>query len=132
MLNESFADLHIDDNDNEVKYVVNAKSYEDYSDGIRIWVDTVDAETTTPIVKKYKLRMWLSEDVIISDTEANADYPATGAHAFPNRYGNVQVEVYGDFNEKELDGAYYKTIMKDATLDTQLILVRYHHILQTI
>ena len=110
----------IEVNGNNEKYVVANKSYNDLSSGIRIWVDTVDANTTTEIEKNYKLRMWLSEDVIISDSDPNRDYYATGEHAFSNHYASVKVEVFGDFNEKSLDGAYYKTIMKGATLDTTI------------
>ena len=41
--------------------------------------------------------MWLSSNVLISDSNQNADYPATG---YENYYASVKVSVYGDFVEK--------------------------------
>ena len=43
---------------NEEKYVVNAKSFDSINDK-RIWVDQVDASTNSEIERTYKLRMWL-------------------------------------------------------------------------
>ena len=94
--------IELDSNGNEVTYVVNAKSY-DTLNNTRIWVDNIAANTTTSVTKKYKLRAWLSDKVIISDSEANADYNTT---EFPNKYATVKVSVNGDMTYKELPGAY--------------------------
>ncbi len=92
---------------NEETYIVDAKSYDSINDR-KIWVDTVDHNTTTQVTKNYKLRVWLSEDVIISDSDPSATYPATGTNAFKNHYASVKLSVFGDFQEKELPGVVNK------------------------
>lgn len=78
------------------KTVVNNMSFSDLEDR-SIWVNTIDSGTTPEINIEYELRMWLSEDVLISDTLPNASY-TTGEYR--NSYGNVRVSVYGDLIEK--------------------------------
>ena len=88
----------------EGEYVVNARSFSDFN-ARRIWVNTVDRNNATVINKTYKLRMWLSEDVLISDSDPNANYSATG---YENHYASVKVSVYGDFVEKGIQiRSYY-------------------------
>ena len=96
--------VEVGDN-NEETYIVDAKSFDSYNDR-KVWVDTVDHNTTTEIVKTYKLRVWLSEDVIISDSDSNRSYCATdncvtGEVAFKKHYASVKISVFGDFTEKE-------------------------------
>ena len=88
--------VEIDENKNE-KLVVEAMSFGDINER-RIWVNTVSKNTTSEINKTYKLRVWLSEDVFISDTNPNATYDV---ETFENSYASVKVSVYGDFVEKE-------------------------------
>ena len=78
--------------------VVDAMSFTDFNER-RIWVNTVARETTTELNITYELRMWLSDDVLISDTETSADYTSS---QFKNSYANVKVSVYGDFTEKNI------------------------------
>lgn len=90
--------IEIDEDGNEIM-IVDAMSFEDIN-ARRIWVNTIDRNTATEINKTYKLRMWLSEDVFISDTNPNATYDV---ETFENAYGSVKVSVYGDFVEKSID-----------------------------
>ena len=69
----------------------------------RIWVDTIDAEEDEVIEKTYRLRAWIAEDVIISDSYSGADYTASD---YKNHYASVKVSVYGDMQEKSLSGLY--------------------------
>ena len=78
-------------------FLVNAKSYSDIR-AKRIWVDTVSRGTPS-FSKTYRLRVWLSENVHISDTRPGADYPAS---TYKNYYASVKVSVYGDFQEKDM------------------------------
>ena len=93
--------VEIDEDGNELDYLLYNMTFDNFENK-RIWVDTVDANTTTEVVKRYKLRAWLDENIIISDTEANATYHATGEHAYKNHYASIKVSVFGDFNEKEV------------------------------
>ena len=88
---------------NEETYLLDAVSFPSI-DGRRIWVDTVLHDTTSVVQRTYKLRMWLSENVLISDSDLNADYTA---HKDPltdykNRYASVRILVSGDLKEKSL------------------------------
>ena len=87
----------IDKNGDEL-LLVDAMSYAELNEK-SILVNVVDRNTTTEDQKTYKLRMWLSEDVIISDTLEGADYTTSD---FANSYASAKVSVYGDFVEKEL------------------------------
>ncbi len=96
--------IEVGDN-NEETYIVDAKSFDSFNDR-KVWVDTVDHNTTTEVVKTYKLRVWLNEDVIISDSNPNRSYCAidncvTGEVAFKKHYASVKISVFGDFTEKE-------------------------------
>ena len=95
--------------DGNERMVVNAVSYDEFNK-TRIWVNTVNSNTDKEITITYKLRMWLSEDVIISDTESYADYTTD---VYRNSYASVKVEVYGDFKEK-------KVVTLASTLETSL------------
>ena len=77
-------------------FLVDALSYNDFNER-RLWVNTVERETSLTVNKTSKLRMWLDEDVIVSDTDPNASY---SADVFANSYASVKVSVYGDFVEK--------------------------------
>ena len=69
-----------------------------------IWTSTVNARSS--IDRTYKLRFWLSEDVLISDTEANADYTTS---VFENSYVSIKVTVYGDMTSQDLPVIGYVT-----------------------
>ena len=106
--------VEIDSNGDEVEYILNDVGYDTLVNR-RIWVDTVDANTTTELVRRYKLRMWLSEDVIISDTDLNKTYTAA---EYPNKYATIKLTVAGDFEEKTIE-AYYE-MKKNAVVNTNI------------
>jgi len=87
-------------------FVVEAQSYSEL-DGTRIWVDTILKNTTDYKTRTYKLRMWLNEDVIISDTDPSADY-TTGE--YKNSYASVKISAYGDFEVKTVPEPLYSKI----------------------
>ena len=101
-----------EENNEEVEtYLLEAASFSTINNR-RIWVGTVDGNTSSEIVKNYKLRVWLSDDILISDTDPNRDYCATdncvqGERAFKDHYASVKVAVYGDMVEKDLNSLYY-------------------------
>ena len=102
--------ISIDSEGNELQTLVSAESYFSL-DGRRIYVDSVPANQTTEIVKRYKVRMWLKEDVLISDTDPERSYCATdncveGELAYKYHYGSVKIGVYADNNIKGTDTLY--------------------------
>ena len=92
--------IEIDENDEET-YLLDAVSYDTFNER-KIWIDTVLKNTSTEITRRYKLRAWISDRVLISDTDSNRSYYATGANAFNLHYATIKVGVYGDLNEKSL------------------------------
>jgi len=82
---------------NVTETVVDAKSYSDLSEGIRIWKDTISKNTTSEVTHTYKLYMWISNDITIG---TNADYDMDIWN--DEVYASVKVNVTGDFNDKEI------------------------------
>ena len=101
--------IEIDENNDET-YLLSAVNFDEINN-TRIWVDTIDAETNNRISKRYKLRMWLKEDVLISDTDSKRSYCATdycveNERAFKYHYASIKIAVYGDLIEKDLHNLY--------------------------
>ena len=78
--------------------VIEGQTYADFNNR-RIYVETVSANQETNIEHKYVLRMWIDENVTISDTDPNADYTTT---EWNDSYASLKVRVVGDFEEKKL------------------------------
>ncbi len=76
--------------------VIDNKSYSDLNNH-RIWVDTINKNTTTEVTHTYRLYMWISNDTIIGNV--NQDYTM---EEWNDVYASIKVNVTGDFNEKEL------------------------------
>ena len=74
-------------------------SYGSYENG-RIYVGTFPKNTNAEVTKTYKLRFWLSGNVLISDTDANADYKTS---EWKNGFASVKITVNGDFNKKNVN-----------------------------
>ena len=76
--------------------VVDNKSYSDLNNH-RIWVDTINKNTTTEVTHTYRLYMWISNDTIIGNV--NQDYTM---EEWNDVYASIKVNVTGDFNEKTI------------------------------
>ena len=96
--------IEVDENGNDI-FVVDAMSFADFNEK-KIWVDKITQGTSSNVNRTYKLRMWLSENVVISDTLANPDYTTS---EFANGYASVKVSVYGDFEEKSIPYHYMRS-----------------------
>ena len=76
--------------------LIEGKSYNEINN-TRIYVRTIPKNTTTEIKHIYRLYAWIDQSVVISNN--GGDYtPAEWA----NLYASIQVNVTGDFNEKEV------------------------------
>ena len=78
--------------------LVDGMTYKDWNNR-RIYVDTIPANQTSNIEHKYTLRMWIDENVTISDTDPNADYTTA---EWNDAYTSLKVRVVGDFEWKEV------------------------------
>ena len=79
--------------------VVTGATYQELNN-TRIWVNTIPKNTTSKITIKYELRMWISDQVWISDTDNGAHYTA-GEYA--NSFASIRVSVHGDFKAKTIE-----------------------------
>ena len=81
----------------------NNRSYPDLSNK-RIWVETINANTTSEVNNKYRLYMWISEDTVIGNV--NQDYTL---EEWNDVFASIKVGVNGDFEEKivETDGSCF-------------------------
>ena len=78
------------------KTVINGKSYNDLTNK-RIWVNTIDKNTTSEVSITYKLYMWVSNDTKIGNV--NQDYTID---EWKDVFASIKVNVAGDFEEKQV------------------------------
>ena len=64
----------------------------------RIWVNTINKNTTSEVSITYRLYMWISNTTNIGNTEG-VDYTI---EEWKNIFASIKVDVAGDFNEKIL------------------------------
>ena len=90
--------LEITEENEEVieTFIVDAESYNSVNNQ-RIYASTVLAGDS--VDRTFKLRMWLSDNLLISDTNPKADYTETGANALNKHYGSIKVAVKGTLTE---------------------------------
>ena len=75
--------------------IIDEISYDNLNNQL-IHTDTVLHNTTDEVEKTYKLRMWVNENVLISDTDPNATYDTT---YYANSYISVRVDVDGNLTD---------------------------------
>ena len=76
------------------------KSYRDLSSTKRIHVATIPKNTMSEITHRYRLYMWISNDVVIGNTGNDGiDYDMT---TWNNLFASIKVSSTGDFTEKVL------------------------------
>ena len=99
--------------DEETKVVVN-QSYENINN-TRIWVDTINKNTTNKIDKTYRLYMWISYDTIIGIGDTDYDYDI---HTWNSDvFASIKVKVNGDFTIKKVENSedFKKYVMSKQT-----------------
>ena len=97
--------------------VIEGETYADFNNR-RIYTDNIPANQTSNIEHKYTLRMWIDENVTISDTNPDANYTTS---EWNDAYTSLKVRVVGDFEYKEVatDASCFAYIVpQNITLDT--------------
>ncbi len=82
--------------------VIEEGTYEEISN-TKIWVNTIASNTKTKTSIKYKLYMWITDEVKIGAV-ADADYSQEVWNN--NVYASIKVSVNGDFEEKDVKGNF--------------------------
>ena len=77
--------------------VFDGRSYNDLTSK-RIWVNTINKNTTSEVSITYRLYMWISNATNIGNTE-DVDYTT---EEWKNVFASIKVDVAGDFNEKSI------------------------------
>ena len=77
--------------------VFDGRSYNDLTSK-RIWVNTINKNTTSEVSITYRLYMWISNTTNIGNTEG-VDYTI---EEWKNVFASIKVDVAGDFNEKSI------------------------------
>ena len=83
--------------------LIDGLTYSDWNDK-KIEIATIPAGTTNMITKNYSLRMWIDENVTISDTSNSADYTTS---EWNNTYANMIINVIGNFDYQDTDYITY-------------------------
>ncbi len=82
--------------DGKTTTVVDGRSYKDLTSK-RIWVNTINKNTTSEVSITYRLYMWVSNDTKIGNVDQ--DYTMD---EWKDIFASIKVDVAGDFNEKIL------------------------------
>ena len=71
----------------------------------RVYVNTINRNTTTDINITYRLYMWISNDTMIcaGDPKDNCDYYTDNTPNWNDVFASIKVDVTGDFNEKYIE-----------------------------
>ena len=77
--------------------VFDGRSYNDLTSK-RIWVNTINRNTTSEVSITYRLYMWISNDTVIGNTN-DVDYTM---EEWENIFASIKVDVAGDFDEKNI------------------------------
>jgi len=98
------------------------KSYSDLSSAKRIHVDTISKNTMSEVTHRYRLYMWISNDVVIGNSEnPDKDYDQS---VWNNLFASIKVRATGDFEEKEVttDASCFTTGLTyaNASLNTNM------------
>ena len=90
--------------DAEEVTVIDNESYEGLLSGKKVWVNSINKNTNEKTIRKYRLYMWISGDVVIGNaTNPNKDYDQT---TWNNLFASVKVKVTGDFTKRTPDEPY--------------------------
>jgi len=85
----------------EEKEIFANKSYNDLSSANRIHVATIPKNTTSEITHRYRLYMWIGNEVVIGNTGNDGiDYDMT---TWNNLFASIKVSSTGDFTVKEME-----------------------------
>ena len=67
------------------EYVLEGVNLPDY-----YFAGSIPTRTTSEITKEYRLRIWINDDIVISDSERNASYTQA---QFNNLFANFNITV---------------------------------------
>ena len=109
--------------------IFSGRTYNDLTSK-RVYVNTINRNTTTDVNITYRLYMWISNDTMIcaGDPKDNCDYYTDNTPNWNDVFASIKVDVAGDFNEKyvETDASCFNTNQIDNNGVTELEIASYH------
>ena len=94
-IKDSDISVYLEENNNVLVDGLRFQSFKDNP----IYIDTIIGNTKEEFTKNYTLRVWLRENLLISDTESNADYTTD---EWANSSISLKLKVDGDLNYKQV------------------------------
>ena len=85
--------------DGEEEVLIDSVQYKNFNDA-KIWVEKISRETDEKIKHTYRLRAWISDSVLISDSDSKANY-TTGEYR--NSYTSIKINVVGNLQENDIN-----------------------------
>ena len=79
--------------------LIDSVQYKNINDA-KIYVETIPNNTKDEIKHVYRLRAWIDEDVLISDSSLDANY-TTGE--YKNSYASIKINVSGNLKENDIN-----------------------------
>lgn len=83
-------DLSLLDNSDNETLIIDAVKYSDFNSYELDYFNNIPNNTSNEISNKYRLRMWVSSEVLISDSEPNRTYTSA---QYSNLYANVKLSI---------------------------------------
>ena len=94
-IKDSDISVYLEENNNVLVDGLRFQSFKDNP----IYIDTIVGDITEEFTKNYTLKVWLRENLLISDTESNADYTTD---EWANSSISLKLKVDGDLNYKQV------------------------------
>ena len=94
-IKDSDISVYLEENNN---ILVDGLRFQSFKDN-PIYIDTIVGDITEEFTKNYTLKVWLRENLLISDTESNADYTTD---EWANSSISLKLKVDGDLNYKQV------------------------------
>ncbi|MBQ8891875.1 MAG: InlB B-repeat-containing protein, partial [Bacilli bacterium] len=82
--------------------IIDSTSIEDFEKPFRIYVDKIDANTTSTVTHKYRLYVWLNRNMTIYGGDLTSESGDYSIAEYKKLYTSVKVQVTGDYKDKNV------------------------------
>ncbi|MBQ8891422.1 MAG: InlB B-repeat-containing protein, partial [Bacilli bacterium] len=88
---------------NNWETIIDSESYDNFEEPLRIYVDKIDANTTSTVTHKYRLYVWLNRDMTIYGGDLTSESGDYSIAEYKKLYTSVKIQVTGDYKEKNYE-----------------------------
>ena len=83
--------------------IIDSESYDDFEEPLRIYVDKINANTTSSVTHKYRLYVWLNRDMTIYGGDLTSEAGDYSIAEYKKLYTSVKIQVTGDYKAKNYE-----------------------------